>query len=226
MIGTGTAETLKASTFVGGWCRVSMTWTSTGGLTSINMLVAEADNDATFNGLDQDSLYIWGAQLVDNTDGEIVGPGIYHSTSVANKPRHDLVDAGAPGLTNTSLQGADRNRIQARSLDGAADSYSKAHHASMNINDGDHVYTFLVARTDAGGTNIRALFSHGSNNADGLYIPQTYSTGKWEAVYSKAADTAVASVTDSASSSRWHVLQLIRTSDLAVPVPITHDDRS
>ncbi len=84
------------------------------------------------------------------------------------------------------------------------------------INDGDHVYTFLVARTDAGGTNIRALFSHGSNNADGLYIRQTYSTGKWEAIYSKAADTAIASVTDSASSSRWHVLQLIRISDLAI----------
>jgi len=47
-----------------GLCRCSATWTS--GITGVQgatIYIGEADNDITFDGLDQDSLYLWGTQF-------------------------------------------------------------------------------------------------------------------------------------------------------------------
>jgi hypothetical protein len=44
-----------------GWYRCWMAITATGA-GSVNLHIAEADGDVTFDGLDQDSLYLWGAQ--------------------------------------------------------------------------------------------------------------------------------------------------------------------
>lgn len=64
-IGT-TASNITKATITdagGGWFRCSTTFTTVGGEEDIRFHIAEGDDDITFDGLSQDSIYTWGLQV-------------------------------------------------------------------------------------------------------------------------------------------------------------------
>ncbi len=65
VVGTaGGGGTSTITSFGNGWYRCTMTATATASAAAtFRLYVGEGDNDATFNGLSQDSLYLWGAQV-------------------------------------------------------------------------------------------------------------------------------------------------------------------
>ncbi len=66
LLGTlgGDTDYANIEAVAGGFYRCSITWTA--GATEVNtpiLYIAEADSDITFDGLNQDSLYVWGSQV-------------------------------------------------------------------------------------------------------------------------------------------------------------------
>lgn len=75
VVGTaGGGGTSTISSYGNGWHRCTMTATATASAAAaFRLYVGEGDNDATFSGLSQDSLYLWGAQ---------VEAGAFHSSYI------------------------------------------------------------------------------------------------------------------------------------------------
>lgn len=156
--------------------------------------------------------YFYGAQMVENTDGVIPGMGPFIKTvGATNKPRHDLAQTNGPTQGLCHLQGADGNKMAARKYVAASTQYySKAHHASMNIFDGDHTITILHMQ-DLGAGNQK-IFVHSSVNDDGMYV---YLNDSYIVNYSKSgASIGASESTVSTSDGRYHILQAVRDSNI------------
>ena len=198
----------------GNWFRVNIRFVCTlTGVSGFYIFAAEADNDITFDGLDQDSLVVYGAQIVDNTDNVILGPGIYHPTTATIKPRHDLAPSGTPPTVLSDLQGADGNKLPARSFDGVTQFYSKAHHDSMNVFDSDHTLTMVIHHVL--GADTDELFSHVTATA-GCRLLFANGLNIFRAQYSNAGGNVLVPQSGSISTSGLtYILQLVRSSNIA-----------
>jgi hypothetical protein len=202
----------KIQKIIGGWYRVSVTFVATATENDVFYIIpCEADSDYTFDGLNQDSTAVYGAQVVNNTDGYIVGPGLYHATTATTKPRLDLAPTAAPPSIDSSLQDSGGNKLKARSFDGATQYYSRAHHDAMNINDTDHTYTF-VASTDAAAVSETYLI-HGAFNNSGFSIAG-WATTIYAAYFKNAASVSVNGPAGY-TGNQYHIIQVVRSNNTA-----------
>jgi hypothetical protein len=197
--------------------RVNVVVTITAGATTTTYVqTAAGDGAATYNGLDQDSLAIFGWQMVDNTDGYIVGPGLYHATTATTKPRLDLAPTGNPPGIDSHLQDSAGNKLRARSFDGATQCYSRAHHDCMNIFDSSHTLTFVLSRSSAVVDTQDLLFRHGNYDADGIYVSDFHRTLPPTAYYGRAGSGApVYPPVIALNDGRYRILQIVRSGNTA-----------
>jgi hypothetical protein len=221
-LSTGTLGTVDAAAggigysyqrIVGNWWRLSITRVAQA-TENIFLIVhpAEADNDYTFDGLSQPDFNYYGAQVVDNTDGYIVGPGLYHATTATTKPRLDLAPTGNPPGIDSHLQDSAGNKLRARSFDGATQYYSRAHHDAMNINDTDHTYTFVVRPTS--NTSSPTLFTHGAVISTGCYFYWSAGGTGFQATYSSGAGFVGTNLIAFVLN-QYHIIQIVRSSNSA-----------
>lgn len=102
--GTGSATTDYVNTeiYPNGWCRCSMTWTAPATESvATRIYIAEAELDPTFDGLDQDSLYIWQAQV---EESPFPTSPIYTSGTEITRLADDLtMDPHETGTTEWAL---------------------------------------------------------------------------------------------------------------------------
>jgi hypothetical protein len=193
--------------------RVNVVVTITAGATTTTYVqTAAGDGAATYNGLDQDSLAIFGWQMVDNTDGYIVGPGLYHATTATTKPRLDLAPTGNPPGIDSHLQDSGGNKLRARSFDGATQYYSRVHHDALNINDTDHTYTFVVRPTS--NTSSPTLFTHGAVTSAGCYFYWSAGGTGFQATYSSGAGFVGTNLIAFVLN-QYHIIQIVRSSNSA-----------
>jgi hypothetical protein len=163
-----------------------------------------------YEGTDIDSIAIYGAQLVDNTDGFIQGPGIYYATTSVTKPRLDLAPTGAPPSIASHLQGSDGNRLMARSFNGATQYYSRAYHAAVNIFTDNSTLTVVCAQDADAGLAEQMPFGFGTNdNTSGALLD--FYVGNVRMYYGSVYTNTVFSTTDS----KYHIIQVVRNSDVA-----------
>jgi len=192
------------------WQRFSVTGTFVGGGTGA-MQLAVYPGEA---GISTGTAYFYGAKLVENDEFRIgMGPFINPADQSITKPPLDLTPTNDPTPAKSTVQGVDGNRVEARRLN-ANQYYGEAHHASMNINDTDHTYTF----TFLGDSTLDAwdyLFSHGTIGADGLviyvnasfYLVTAYANGGGT-LYPACPAVAV-------NDDLYHVAQVVRSGNSA-----------
>jgi len=159
--------------------------------------------------------YFSDAQLVENDEYHTnMGPYLNPAVQTVTKPNHDLAPTNSltRALADVESQG---NRLPGRNFVAASTQYySKAHHASMNVNDSDHTYTFYIKATD---TTQRRFFEHGTYQADGIYFEMLGSGSEIiRAQYNSSGSNAAVSYTgiDPEDQNR-HIVQLVRDSDTA-----------
>jgi hypothetical protein len=191
-----------------GWYRCSISFTSLGANVVYPIVyILEGDADTQFIGIDQSSLYIWGAQLAQN-DSYRQGPGVYHQTVANAKTLLDLAPTAAPTTGYSYYQDATGNQKQCRVFNGSSQYYSKAHDASMNIFDTDFTATFIVKTSTASGT----LFQHSGLSTDGFVVdfmagPNVRWTAYKAGPASETANYALA-------SGYYNLIQLRRSSNV------------
>ena len=166
-VGTASAGLLdkRIDNLGGGWYRASIKWKAAAtGADLVRFYPASADNTNAYQGLTQESIITYGAQLVDNTDGIIIGPGIYKSCpSVTNKPRLDLTQNGNPTTGFSDLQMSDGNRMMGRSLNGTDQWYNRAVIDTLDTSK-DFTLSFVAKVVDAP-AGFEILFHFGSGGA-------------------------------------------------------------
>jgi hypothetical protein len=189
---------------IGGWYRCSITAiaTNNGG---IYLMPGSADNTVVYQGLDQDSLAVYGAQVVDNTDGYIVGPGVYHATTATTKPRLDLAPTGNPPGIDSHLQDSGGNKLRARSFDGATQYYSRAHHDCMSAFTADFSLTIVLNKSTNSSTGF---FGHGN---------VAFWKNWWGTSYNFYGSDGATAHADSQTNSEYgmyHILQVVRSNSI------------
>jgi hypothetical protein len=159
-----------------------------------------------------EDIYVSNAQVVDNTDGVIVGAGVPISTGEASKKRQDLVPSNAPAFARTHLQGPDGNLKMAPLFNGTTQGYVGTLSATLNVLTADHTFTFAYYITDSTAETLMLIGSY-------------YSSGIW--IYGSnpgAVDTLIAqyekvgtgvSATAPSSRNAWHVGQVVRSGNTA-----------
>jgi hypothetical protein len=108
------------------------------------IIVASADGVYVFDGLDQDSLYIFGAHLMRDQHRDIVSR-IYHPTTSLSKPRFDLTRSGTPPsplFAIANLQATDGNIVNGWRATGAGGAS-----CFINANPGAIASAFAVNHT-------------------------------------------------------------------------------
>jgi hypothetical protein len=194
--------------------RFCMTWIAPASENvTLGIFVAEADNDINFDGQSQQSLYVWGAQVSLN-DEYRTGPGVYHRTvATVTKPIHDLAPANAPTEAKAHLQGQSGNKLDARAGDGVNQHYSKAHHNSMNVFDGDFTITF-VAMQDSGAGNDY-IFEHGALNTDGIdiQVDGCSAADPYTVRLHNGGDSTSINTAAGVTCDEYHVVQIVRNSN-------------
>jgi len=125
-----------------GWFRC---WTKKTGTANENQFfyidIAEADNDVTFDGLDQDSLYIWGAQVEASTDY----PTSYIATSgaIATRNADVLYYKGDDGNVANNQRGTMECETLLSNYDNTIASYV------MGMSDGGVLNDVLLLRYES-----------------------------------------------------------------------------
>ncbi len=159
--------------------------------------------------------YFSDAQLIEN-DEYRTGMGSYLNPAdqTITKPTHDLAPSGTPpptrALSDTEYQG---NRLPSRHFSGYSEGqyYSKAHHDSMNVFEGDHTLT-IVFSCDTDGTNAPVLFDHSGWDIGGIVV--YYASGSLGADYA-GGDWPYVGAFVNLEDGTEHVLQLVRSDDTA-----------
>lgn len=159
------------------------------------------------------SFYIWGMQLPATTNcrNSSSGPGLYKYTGAVTKPRLDLAPSVAIPTVFSDLQGADGNRLPARSLDGSTQYYSRAYNASFNIFGSDFTFT-MVFKPDA--TAYNGLFSHRSASSGYGFNALTYSDGHCYCTWGGSGGSANSDFSPTPVGV-YNVLQVVRSSNSA-----------
>lgn len=199
------------------WVRVGINFNAAAA--NFYMGIASCTGDTSVNcnytGSNADSLAFYGAQVVDNTDGTIVGPGRPIQTGATSKPRLDLTAsvAGIPHVLS-SLQGANGNRLSGVSLDQSVDQhYSHAASDAVNVMDQDCTFTFILNATSTG-SGQDTIYAHltGGNSGGQIYIDNTQVVSQWGK--NPAAILAVKTGLTT-HDGLTHVLQIVRSSNMA-----------
>lgn len=200
------------------WYRISFRFVSAATVVGFFYIIP-ADNTPvdTYNGLDVDSLVIHGAQVVDNTDGYIQGPGIYHATTATTKPRLDMSANTYPIGIDSHLQDSNGNKLRARSYNGTTMAYARAHHDCMNVFDQDHTLTMVVrSDTSAVWGSEDTLFSHGAWGTAGVYVESIVGT-RWLANYGAGGGVAIevnsTGVETAVNDGMYKIVQIVRSSN-------------
>lgn len=175
---TGTASNLDAygiEDWGNGWF---LCWAKDTRATAENQTVyirvAEGDNDATFDGLSQDSIYAWGAMIIANVDSP---PSyIYTSGATATRNADVLYYAGDDG--NLGGVGSYKRLTMAAEVLRPNENNTRLYPGFLEVSDGgsnndrvqllenvasDVVYAYAVAAGSAGEINLAA----GSDISDG-----------------------------------------------------------
>ena len=199
------------------WCRCSMSWTAaTTANRTLEIYIAEGNGDITFDGLNQTSLYLFGAQVREQRNVVHTNPGRYIATEAANKPWHDLAPNNAPVTIQGDFQRSDGNRITGRNLTNASTQYySKADHDSLDIFDEDHTVTMSYV-TKVGAPAVQGILTKGVFQTAGMYIFDNVGVDKIVARYNKAGalqDTEI-SITN-VDDGLLRIIQVIRSSNVA-----------
>lgn len=194
------------------WARIWMTSTATNnGRVYISPYSTE-----TYLGLDQDAIVVYGADVIDVTDGYIQNPGVLVNTGSVNKPRHDLAPSGSPTSVRTPYQDVYGNPVLGRILNGTTDYYSIAHHNSMNIFDSDHTLTLVFMR-DSDATLGNWAFTHGNSTSGifcGYYAADTYI----DCYYGKASGYVYARSNGIPDEGVYHIAQVVRRNNRATMI--------
>lgn len=120
-----------------------------------------------------------------------------------------IVRVGYPSPKQSVFENTSRNRSVGRYVDRDWHYYSKVHHDTFNIFDGNHTITVKFSRDPSSGT--RTLFSHGTD-ADGITVQSTASTVS--AIYGAATGSTTASLTGlSLDDFSSRVVQITRLSN-------------
>lgn len=212
IVGTSTNTDKDGTHLVAGYRRCWFTWTaSTTETVTFHIQVGEADNDVTFDGEDQDSLYLFGAQVSQN-DRWRTGPGVYLRTAADPKPLHDLAPTNAPTQALVSLQSKYGNKLPARGYNGTNQEYSEAHHANFNVFDGDHTLTMTIMR-DSAAAGDDYILQHGAFATAGMLF--FAEAANWRASYHSGGVAANVLNSMTTADGCFHVVQLVRSSDTA-----------
>ena len=124
----------------------------------------------------------------------------------------NLAPSGTPPTVLSDLQDASGNKLPARSLTRASSQYySKAHHDSMSIFDGNHTVTIVFMSKVQDG-NTHGIFSHGLYNTDGFRIYR-WSTNVYFG-YEKNGSSVGAGL--GITNLQYHVAQVVRSANNAI----------
>jgi len=200
-VGAVDTETVAAT---GNWQRVSVSGEGTG-VGAIGLLLYPGES-----GTATGQAYFYGAQVVEN-DRYRQNMGAFRNPAdqSVTKPAHDLAPTNSPGEAFAGLEYWG-NRLPARSfVNASSEYYSVAHHASMNVFDGDHSLTMYVYSDD---TSTDTIFCHSLEDNDGLWVYET--SAQIRARYSKSGSSATPLNTNLAAG-YWHLVQIVRDSDTA-----------
>ena len=137
-----------------------------------------------------------------------VGP--YIKTTTVKKTRLDMTATGSPPSIDSDLQSSDGNRLRAMSFDGATQWQSHAHDSVMDMWDGDVTLT-MVMKSDTYG---KVFFANGIVNADGIYC-QMHNYDYFCLFNNSGSHTTATSQTCSPDDGIYHVVQIIRNSNIA-----------
>lgn len=214
-LSNGTVGTVTAGTTTGvqrlsgDWLRVYFTWIANSNAPNrIYLFAAESDGDIVFDGvLGQEAFAVYLPQVVDNTDGVIVGPGVPKVTTSVTKPRLDLTQHGNPTSGFSEFQTNDGNRMMSRVLGGTGSNqyYSHTYNSIYDFVSGNFtIAAILIPPTGgwAGGDYYVMDYSygHGKGFRVTLFNNQLYgyfdnaALVPWHIDYTQAIPTTGASV--------------------------------
>ena len=155
-VGVSGANTTPTIENIGnGWMRCVFTFTATQTANyGLMAYAAEADNDYTFDGLDQDSLYIWGAQVEESP----IATSYIATTSAAVTRAKDVLSyafaapaTGAVSATIKTQDYADTTYAKVFSLNDGGSSNAMRFYIDYTGNRG-------VFNVKSGGTNYATLY--------------------------------------------------------------------
>lgn len=215
VVGTQTGATGTIKSVGGGWYLCTIRGIATvAGSSNLTIQIAERNNDPTFDGLDQDSVVVWGAHVRKAGVGTpLPGENNYIYTDTNDKPRLTMApSATAPSTAYSSFQLISGAKKDARSFVSASSRYYQiAHDNVMNVFDTDYTVTVVYRPTLLDASYY--LWSHGNFNTDGAYAYHT-STGihYWRNFKSGAAQDIVTPAS-TITLDRWFVVQQVRASN-------------
>ena len=178
---TSSGAIAKNQSLGSGWYRCSMQFTATAtAARDLYVYIAEQDNDTTFNGAGQNSVYLWGGQLA-LTDEWRPGPGVYHATNAVNKPLFDIDQDGEEyvNISNSMFQDGSGRVIQSNNLY-YEPYYEHPAHDALNVFDGDFTITAVISLTFENLYVFDSIFNYGNRpggNIAGAYFWFTYAAG-------------------------------------------------
>jgi len=188
------------------WRRVPVSGSGTG-VGAIGLLLYPGES-----GVATGQAYFYGAQLVEN-DEYLTGMGIFVNPSDQSitKPRHDLAQTNNPTAAKVHFQGTSGNKLPAREFNGANQSYTKAHHASINIFDDDHTITVLLYSDNSAASDT--VFNHSSWNNDGMriYTGNSLTNARY---FNNGGNVLVSNGVG--GDSVYHIAQLVRSNNTAI----------
>jgi hypothetical protein len=221
MTGSGVVGTVQANTTASikklttGWYECTINYVATAAGTML-IQVAEADSDTTFDGLNQQSIAIWGAYLYARTNQFTYTNSTYIKTNGVTKPRHDLTPgATVPTASKMPLHGNDGNKTEARQCNNAAVgscNYSKAIHDSLKFWDTDFTITYVYDSDVNFISTTYLLYAFTANTSGGVLYGAN--TGIIKLELEKAATfTTVSGSTSTDFLLKQHIVQVVRSNN-------------